>query len=103
VVEAPSELPFEIKDNPGEGTMTLTREYQGEKIIVTVDKPDLFDYAAKDEGKYVQFALSGIIRKKYEEPQLEFDAKVDADEITINSLNVWDRYSSDIWLEEPFF
>ncbi|XP_026415989.1 uncharacterized protein At2g39795, mitochondrial-like [Papaver somniferum] len=50
VGEAPSEFPFKIVDNDGAETITLTRNYQGEEIKVTLFKHDLSgDYEEGDE------------------------------------------------------
>ncbi|KAI3840399.1 hypothetical protein MKX03_037811 [Papaver bracteatum] len=42
VVEAPGGFHFNIEDNPGEQTITLTREYQGEVIKVIVHMNNIF-------------------------------------------------------------
>lgn len=46
VDEIPKEFPFEIQDNPGERTISLTRKYEDETIKVEVDIPNV---AAEDE------------------------------------------------------
>ncbi|KAJ8629916.1 hypothetical protein MRB53_023239 [Persea americana] len=41
VEEIPDEFPFQIQDNPGEQTISLIRQYNGETIKVEVHMPDL--------------------------------------------------------------
>ncbi|KAI3992271.1 hypothetical protein MKX01_029992 [Papaver californicum] len=101
VAEAPREFPFKIVYNAGEETVTLTRDYQGEKIKVTVYKPDLSgDYEEdqeedqevdqNDEEKEEESG-SGCIDlvvsvAKKNEPTLEFNVEIEADGVTINNL-----------------
>ncbi|KAI3977758.1 hypothetical protein MKX01_039821 [Papaver californicum] len=104
VAEAPREFPFKIVDNAGEGIITLTRDYQGEEIEVTVLKPDLSgDYEEdQEEGQDDQEVDQNNEEKEEESgsgcvdlvvsvkkkigPTLEFLVMVEADEITINNL-----------------
>ncbi|KAG9141549.1 hypothetical protein Leryth_019052 [Lithospermum erythrorhizon] len=41
IEDIPESFPFKIEDEPGQQTVTLTREYQGESISVEVSMPDL--------------------------------------------------------------
>ncbi|XP_026417312.1 uncharacterized protein At2g39795, mitochondrial-like [Papaver somniferum] len=123
VGEAPSEFPFKIVDNDGAETITLTRNYQGEEIKVTVFKHDLSgDYEEGDEedqddqeanqgGEEVEEEAGShpvnmvvTVTKKIG-PTLEFDVMVEADEITINNLAVKNPNVSDedIAYEGPKF
>ncbi|RZC86606.1 hypothetical protein C5167_029959 [Papaver somniferum] len=88
VGEAPSDFPFKIVNNDGAETITLTRNYQGEEIKVTVFKPD----------------LSGDYEEGDEEDQDDQEAN-QGDEITINNLAVKNPNVSDedIAYEGPEF
>ncbi|KAK9732992.1 hypothetical protein RND81_04G036500 [Saponaria officinalis] len=48
-VPAPADFPFTMEDNPGEQTVTLSREYDGETITVEVSMPNLVT-GEEDEG-----------------------------------------------------
>ncbi|XP_026455127.1 uncharacterized protein At2g39795, mitochondrial-like [Papaver somniferum] len=123
VGEAPSEFPFKIVDNDGAETITLTRNYQGEEIKVTVFKHDLSgDYEEGDEedqddqeanqgGEEVEEEAGSqpvdmvVTVTKKTGPTLEFDVMVEEDEITINNLAVKNPNVSDedIAYEGPEF
>ncbi|KAI3840407.1 hypothetical protein MKX03_037819 [Papaver bracteatum] len=123
VGEAPSEFAFKIVDNEGAETITLTRNYQGEEIKVTVFKPDLSgDYEdGEEEDQDNQEANQGgeeveeeagsqpvdmvVTVTKKTGPTLEFDVMVETDEITINNLAVKNPNVSDedIAYEGPEF
>ncbi|GAB2299726.1 hypothetical protein Dimus_033781 [Dionaea muscipula] len=92
--EFPGEFPFKIEDNPGQQTITLTREYDGEMITVEVSMPDLItsendeDNDADDEGggqSTIPFLVS--VAKK-DGPTLEFGCSAFCDEINIDSLSL---------------
>ncbi|KAK6933106.1 Mitochondrial glycoprotein [Dillenia turbinata] len=103
VQEAPDGFPFEIHDNPGEQTITLTREFNGESIKVEVHMPSLVtgeedddeddndnNEAANDSS--IPLVVS-ICKKRV--VCLEFGCTAYADEISIDSLSVKDPESSD--------
>ncbi|XP_061366064.1 uncharacterized protein At2g39795, mitochondrial-like [Gastrolobium bilobum] len=48
-VEIPDDFPFEIEDNPGERTIQLKRQYQGEIIKVQVDIPNVAPEENEDD------------------------------------------------------
>ncbi|KAI3960542.1 hypothetical protein MKW92_053630 [Papaver armeniacum] len=118
VGEAPSKFPFKIVDNDGAETITLTRNYQGEEIKITVFKPDL---SGEEEDQDDQEANQGgeedeeeggshpvdmvVTVTKKTGPTLEFDVMVEADEITINNLAVKNPniLDEDIAYEGPEF
>uniref|UniRef100_A0A803N517 Mitochondrial glycoprotein n=1 Tax=Chenopodium quinoa TaxID=63459 RepID=A0A803N517_CHEQI len=75
-VEVPKGFPFEIEDNVGEQTVTLTRQYEGETISVEVSMPSLSSVP-----------LLVTVTKK-DGSSLEFDCTAYPDEISINSLSL---------------
>ncbi|PHT52816.1 hypothetical protein CQW23_07278 [Capsicum baccatum] len=96
---APEGFPFKIEHHPGQQTITLTREYQGESIVVEVHMPDLIsgsedenDGNAEDDresGNQSQIPL--IIRVSRKNGlSLEFSLTTYADEILIESLSIKD-------------
>lgn len=108
----PDGFPFKIQDNPGEQTISLTREYQGETINVEVQMPDLVtgedddDIADADAEKSNQSSIPLIVRvSKSRGPCLEFTCTAFPDEISIDSLSVKDPESSEdqIAYEGPDF
>ncbi|GAB4827500.1 hypothetical protein Ancab_034383 [Ancistrocladus abbreviatus] len=110
--EVPDGFPFKIEDNPGQQTITLTREYQGETILVEVSMPDLVtgedddDNAADDEERAVQSSIPLVVNiSKKDRPSLEFGCTAFPDEITIDSLSLKNPEISDdqIAYEGPDF
>ncbi|MCL7042627.1 hypothetical protein MKW94_018270 [Papaver nudicaule] len=100
--EAPGGFPFKIEDNAGDITITLTREYQGEEIKVTVRTPDPSgdsDHEYEEEEKdnpesdppWVEpdsnVQLDVCVTKK-SGSTLELDVTVSGDWMTMNSLAV---------------
>ncbi|OVA15570.1 Mitochondrial glycoprotein [Macleaya cordata] len=114
VEEIPSWFPFKIEDNPGEQTITLTREYHGEVIKVIVHMPDLVTGDGEDDdqdndddgekGGQSSIPLVVSISKK-SGPCLEFSVLAYPDEITINSMSVKEPEASEdeIAYEGPDF
>nr|XP_043616723.1 uncharacterized protein At2g39795, mitochondrial-like [Erigeron canadensis] len=99
VDDIPEGFPFKISDNPGQQTVTLTREYQGETIhveveqssLVTGEEDDEDDDADDDTEKDNQASLPMIVKvSKAGGPCLEFGVTAYADEIVIDSLSVKD-------------
>ncbi|PWA99496.1 glycoprotein family protein [Artemisia annua] len=70
--DIPEGFPFKLEDNPGQQTVSLTREYLGETIHVEVE-PSSLTTVSKTGG-----------------PCLEFGVTAYADEIVIDSLSVKD-------------
>ncbi|KAL2539926.1 Uncharacterized protein Adt_00904 [Abeliophyllum distichum] len=113
VVEVPQGFPFKIEDHPGQQTITLTREYQGETINVEVHMPDLVtgeenddDNDNDDEEKGSQSSIPLVVRvSKKNGPCLEFGCTAYPDEIAIDSLSVKDPEISEdqIAYEGPDF
>ncbi|XP_047327924.1 uncharacterized protein At2g39795, mitochondrial-like [Impatiens glandulifera] len=107
VDEVPSDFPFKIQDNPGQQTITLTRQYQDETITVEVYMPDLStpdeeeendgndndDDAAQDVNSRTELVVR--ISKKTGGPVLEFGCSASPDEIVIDSLAIKNETSSD--------
>ncbi|KAL3373338.1 hypothetical protein AABB24_005368 [Solanum stoloniferum] len=100
VDEAPEGFPFEIEDHPGQQTITLTREYQGESINVEVHMPDLVtgdedendndrDHPDNEGANQSQIPLVVRVSKK-NGPSLEFGITSFADEIAIDTLSIKD-------------
>lgn len=100
VQEVPVDFPFEIEDNPGQQTISLSREYQGETINVEVEMSSLTtgeqeenddDDADEDTEKSGQSSLPMVVTvSKKGGPSLEFCVTAYPDEITIDSLSVKD-------------
>ncbi|KAL8462849.1 hypothetical protein ACS0TY_033739 [Phlomoides rotata] len=98
--EVPQGFPFEIEDHPGQQTITLKREYQGETINVEVHMPDLVtgeenendnDDEEEGEGSGNQSSIPLIVRvSKDKGPSLEFGCTAYPDEIAIDSLSIKD-------------
>ncbi|XP_022890147.1 uncharacterized protein At2g39795, mitochondrial-like [Olea europaea var. sylvestris] len=113
VVEVPKGFPFAIEDHPGQQTITLTREYQGETISVEVHMPDLVtgeenddDNDNNDEERGPQSSIPLVVRvSKKNGPCLEFGCTAYPDEIAIDSLSVKGPDSSEdqIAYEGPDF
>ncbi|KAF8395168.1 hypothetical protein HHK36_019109 [Tetracentron sinense] len=113
--EIPDGFPFEIQDKPGLGTLSLSREYQGEIIKVVVHMADLDtceDEGDDDEGndddseKSSQSSIPLVVSvSKGSGRCLEFGCIAFPDEISIDSLSVKDPESSedDIAYEGPDF
>ncbi|KAL9226630.1 hypothetical protein vseg_002419 [Gypsophila vaccaria] len=97
-VAVPEDFPFRIEDNPGEQTVTLSREYDGETITVEVSVPNLVT-GEEDEGgdedddeeqptdSSVPLLVT-IIKKDGNSPYLEFDCTAFPDEVRINGLSL---------------
>ncbi|KAJ4977981.1 hypothetical protein NE237_008761 [Protea cynaroides] len=113
VEEIPDGFPFEIQDNPGQQTISLRREYQGEIIKVEVHTPNLFTGDDGDENdeddddeRSNQSSLALVISvSKGSGFRLEFGCTAYPDEITIDSLSVKDPEASEdqIAYEGPDF
>ncbi|KAF3677122.1 putative CASP-like protein [Capsicum annuum] len=96
---APEGFPFKIEHHPGQQTITLTREYQGESIVVEVHMPDLIsgsedenDGNAEDDresGNQSQIPLVIRVSRK-NGLSLEFSLTAYDDEILIESLSIKD-------------
>lgn len=109
-VEVPKGFPFEIKDNVGEQTVTLTREYEGENIVVEVSMPSLItgeedeedneDDDADEDGKEGETSSQSsvpllVVVSKKDGLSLEFDCTAYPDEISINSLSLKNSEAED--------
>ncbi|XP_043715575.1 uncharacterized protein At2g39795, mitochondrial-like [Telopea speciosissima] len=114
VEEKPDGFPFEIQDNPGQQTISLKREYQGEVIKVEVHMPDLVtgdvgndnDDDDDDSEKSNQSSIPLVISvSKGNKLCLEFGCTAYPDEITIDSLSVKEPEASEdqIAYEGPDF
>ncbi|MCD9638323.1 hypothetical protein HAX54_022212 [Datura stramonium] len=113
VEEAPEGFPFKIEDHPGQHTITLTREYQGESIDVEVHMPDLLtgdedenDNDAEDHERANQSQIPLVVKvSKKNGPALEFGLTAFADEIAIDSLLIKDPNAAEdqIAYEGPDF
>ncbi|KAL0359249.1 UNVERIFIED_CONTAM: putative protein, mitochondrial [Sesamum angustifolium] len=113
--EVPQGFPFKIEDHPGQQTITLTREYQGETITVEVHMPDLVtgeendhddDDDDDDEERGNQSSIPLVVRvSKKSGPSLEFGCTAYPDEVAIDSLAVKDPNNSEdqIAYEGPDF
>uniref|UniRef100_A0A7N0UU82 Mitochondrial glycoprotein n=1 Tax=Kalanchoe fedtschenkoi TaxID=63787 RepID=A0A7N0UU82_KALFE len=114
--EVPHNFPFEIEDNPGEQTVSLSRKYQGETINVVVHMPDIVSgEGAEDDGDDDkddeaedgnQSSIPLIVRiSKKDGPSLEFGCTAFPDEIAIDTLAVKDPNTSEeqIAYEGPDF
>ncbi|KAJ4719953.1 Mitochondrial glycoprotein [Melia azedarach] len=94
--ETPTGFPFKIEDNPGQQTIILTREYQGELVKVDVHMPDLVTgetpEAVDDDDdmeKPNQSSIPLVVTvTKNSGTSLEFGCVAYADEIAIDSLAV---------------
>ncbi|PHU28003.1 hypothetical protein BC332_00096 [Capsicum chinense] len=97
--EVPEGFPFKIEDHPGQETITLTREYQGESIDVEVHMPDLVtgnedemeNIPRDDSERANQSQIPLVVRvSKKNGLCLEFGLTAFADEIAIDSLSIKD-------------
>ncbi|KAK9070505.1 hypothetical protein SSX86_010907 [Deinandra increscens subsp. villosa] len=96
--DIPEGFPFKLDDNPGQQTVSLTREYQGETIYVEVEPSSLVtgqedddDNDDDDSEKDHQSSLPMVVRvSKTGGPSLEFGVTAYPDEIVIDSLSVKD-------------
>ncbi|XP_026416364.1 uncharacterized protein At2g39795, mitochondrial-like [Papaver somniferum] len=89
--EAPTEFPFNIEDNPGQRTLTLTRNYQGEEIKVTVH--ELYYCTPR-------YTLIGNVSSGQ---NLRFDVTADSkDGIKTNSFNLVTDTSESDEIDFPF-
>ncbi|KAH9626299.1 hypothetical protein KSS87_021868 [Heliosperma pusillum] len=99
-VTAPGDFPFSLEDNPGEQTITLTRDYDGETIVVEVSMPNLVtgeedegegDDDEDDENPRTDSSvplLVTVTKKDGNAPYMEFDCTAFPDEIRINGLSL---------------
>ncbi|KFK36868.1 hypothetical protein AALP_AA4G182400 [Arabis alpina] len=90
---APGSFPFKIEDNPGNQTVTLTREYNGEDIKVVVSMPSLDgdedDDDEDDEGLSNGSSIPLVVTvTKKSGLSLEFSCMAFPDEIAIDALSV---------------
>ncbi|RXI02172.1 hypothetical protein DVH24_026702 [Malus domestica] len=85
--EVPEKFPFQIVDNPGEQTILLKREFEGETIQVCVDIPSVStgedDWKCEDPGIPMVVSIS-----KPNGLQLELGVSAFATEILIDCLSV---------------
>ncbi|XAR63922.1 hypothetical protein NMG60_11024076 [Bertholletia excelsa] len=98
VEEVPEGFLFKIEDNPGQQTISLARECQGETISAEVHMPDLITGEEDDnDGGHDDDTECG--------PCLEFGCSAYSDEIVIDSLSVKDTKNSEdqIAYEGPDF
>ncbi|KAJ4847939.1 hypothetical protein Tsubulata_040433 [Turnera subulata] len=100
----PARFPFEINDNLGERTVTLSRRFQDEIIKVEVDMPNVDDEEDEDDDENDEDddeAAGGdnlpLVVKitKGSGEYLEFGITAFADEITIDSLSVKNPNNAD--------
>ncbi|XP_059298695.1 uncharacterized protein At2g39795, mitochondrial-like [Lycium ferocissimum] len=111
--EVPEGFPFKIEDHPGQQTITLTREYQGESIDVEVHMPDLVtgdeaddNDADNDSERANQSQIPLVVKvSKKNGPSLEFGLTAFADEVVIETLAIKDPNASEdqIAYEGPDF
>ncbi|KAG9141551.1 hypothetical protein Leryth_019054 [Lithospermum erythrorhizon] len=110
----PESFPFKIEDAPGQQTVTLTREYQGQSITVEVHMPELItgeenenendDNDDSETGDQTQLPI--VVRvSKNDGPCLEFNVIAFSDEILIVSLSIKDPKAGEdqIAFEGPDF
>ncbi|CAB4315005.1 unnamed protein product [Prunus armeniaca] len=90
IPEVPDEFPFEIIDIPGEKTILLKRQFQGETIQVGVDAPHVFpadedsdEYENDDPGIPMVVSVS-----KENGMQLEFGVTGFEEDVSIDSLSI---------------
>uniref|UniRef100_A0A7N0V3B9 Mitochondrial glycoprotein n=1 Tax=Kalanchoe fedtschenkoi TaxID=63787 RepID=A0A7N0V3B9_KALFE len=106
VEEAPDNFPFEIEDNPGEQTISLSRTYQGETINVVVHMPDIVSGEGAEDNEDddnddetengTQSSIPLVVRiSKKDGPSLEFGCTAFPDEIAIDTLAVKDPNASE--------
>ncbi|XP_077241362.1 uncharacterized protein At2g39795, mitochondrial-like [Tasmannia lanceolata] len=97
--DTPKGFPFEIIDNPGEQTITLKRDFEGESIQVEVHKPDLAEEEEEedddnesgddDEESSSQLNISLIVKiAKGEGTSLEFCCTACSTHITVDSMQM---------------
>ncbi|XP_023763932.1 uncharacterized protein At2g39795, mitochondrial [Lactuca sativa] len=101
----PDGFPFELNDNPGQQTVSLSREYQGEAILVEVEPSSLVTGQEDDEDDDKddndtendnQSSIPMVVKvSKTGGPCLEFGVTAYADEIVIDSLSVKDPDMTD--------
>ncbi|PSS34521.1 Mitochondrial glycoprotein [Actinidia chinensis var. chinensis] len=111
VNDVPDAFPFKIEDNPGQQTISLSRDYQSESVLVEVHMPDLVtgdndDGDDDDTEKSNQSSIPLVVRvSKKNGPCLEFGVTAFPDEISIDSLSVKDPQNSEdqIFYEGPDF
>ncbi|PIA60491.1 hypothetical protein AQUCO_00300174v1 [Aquilegia coerulea] len=94
VDKPPPAFPFEIEDNPGQRTLILRREYNGETIKVEVHMPSLVtgeddddDDDEDEQASHSSIPLVVTVSKKCQ-PSLEFGVTAFADEVSIDCMSV---------------
>ncbi|XP_068668957.1 uncharacterized protein At2g39795, mitochondrial-like [Aristolochia californica] len=103
VEEVPEGFPFAIEDNPGDQTITLRREYQGETITVVVHMPDLVsgendedDNDDQNDENPNQSSIPLIVSiSKGQGPIMEFNVTAFPDEISIDNLSLKEQETSE--------
>ncbi|KDP44881.1 hypothetical protein JCGZ_01381 [Jatropha curcas] len=113
VEEIPKDFPFKIDDNPGQQSVILTRQYEGELVKVEVHMPDLvtgedneIDNDTDDIEKPTRSSLPLIVTvSKRSGTSLEFGCVAYPDEIAIDSFSVKNPETSEdqIAYEGPNF
>lgn len=96
--EAPEDFPFEIEDNPGQHTISLSAEHDGEAISVVVYMPNVTaeeennDNDDDDDAENPsESSMSLVVRlSKSSGLVLEFGCTAYPDEISIDTLSVKD-------------
>ncbi|XP_016504137.1 uncharacterized protein At2g39795, mitochondrial-like [Nicotiana tabacum] len=111
--EVPEGFPFTLEDHPGQQTISLTKEYQGETINVEVHMPDLVTDDDDEDGndnddteRPAQSQLPLVVRvSKRNGPCLEFGCTTYPDEVVIDHLAIKDPDAADeqIAYEGPEF
>ncbi|KAG9453090.1 hypothetical protein H6P81_005994 [Aristolochia fimbriata] len=106
VEDVPEGFPFTIEDNPGDQTITLKREYQGENITVEVHMPDLVtgeddeddgdDNDGDDNQNPNQSSIPLVVSiSKGQGTILEFNVTAFPDEISIDSMSLKEQEASE--------
>ncbi|XP_068643842.1 uncharacterized protein At2g39795, mitochondrial-like [Aristolochia californica] len=105
VEEVPGGFPFTIEDNPGDQTITLKREYQGETITVEVHMPDLVtgendedddDDGDQNDDNPNQSSIPLVVSiSKSQGPIMEFSVTAFPDEISIDGLSLKEQETSE--------
>ncbi|CAN8317361.1 unnamed protein product [Cochlearia groenlandica] len=84
----PRAFPFEIEDNPGDQTVTLTRKYKGEIVVVVVSMPCIGSDDNDDDGSSKSSVPLIVTVTKKSGLSLEFSCLGFPDEIFIDALSV---------------
>ncbi|EYU35247.1 hypothetical protein ABFS82_06G127300 [Erythranthe guttata] len=111
--ELPPGFPFKIEDIPGQQTITLTREFNGEDISIEVHMPDVVTGDQDDESNddadgepNSMCTIPLVVRvSKRSGPSLEFGCTARPDEVAIDTLTIKDPNNSEdlIAYEGPDF